>query len=253
MGCFGLDRYSGNFDVNGFFDGSCTKKSMLKVLIYLCELAEFNILENQGYFEAVTDHSSRLSGRDFTSNCCQNVDKLIKKPVLFPLDLHVSQSKPDFEYEQVIDNDKDMLLRLTKKLENFVLLKDRLQTTLHSKNFEQIEDVFLQEHQINEGHVSGIGSLDIAKIGFFSANQPIYEQNAILVKKLSKQIEQLASFDTQMFIKALYNRKFDKEVEDRSVHLEKEDVESLEKLVQITQKLKEGEFEFLKILAEENN
>jgi hypothetical protein len=46
MGCFGLDRYSGNFDVNGFFDGSCTKKSILKVLIYLCELAEMNILEN---------------------------------------------------------------------------------------------------------------------------------------------------------------------------------------------------------------
>ena len=45
MGCFGLDRHSGNFDVNSFFDGSCTKKIMLGVLIYLSELAEMNILD----------------------------------------------------------------------------------------------------------------------------------------------------------------------------------------------------------------
>jgi hypothetical protein len=71
MGCFGIDRYSGNFDVNGFFNGSCTKKSILKVLIYLCELAEMNILENQGYFQAVSHKpNGRLNEREFTSLCC---------------------------------------------------------------------------------------------------------------------------------------------------------------------------------------
>lgn len=91
LGCFGVDRFSGNFEVNGFFDGSCTKKSILKVLIYLCELAETNILEHQGYFEAVSQGPyARLSGRQFASLCCQNIEQLIKKPNLFPLDMHVS-------------------------------------------------------------------------------------------------------------------------------------------------------------------
>ena len=112
MGCFGLDRYSGNFDVNGFFDGSCTKKSVLKVLIYLCELAEFNILENSGYFESISSNNHRLTDREFVSQCCTNIDQLIKKPNLFPLDLHVSQKRSDYEYEEQIETDREMLKKL---------------------------------------------------------------------------------------------------------------------------------------------
>lgn len=98
-----------------------------------------------------------------------------------------------------------MLKKLNIKLKHYTELKERLESTLHGDNFSQIEELFLDSEEV----LSGIGSLDIAKIGFFSANQDLYEKNAELLNQISKQVEQLASFDTQVFIKALYNRQFE--------------------------------------------
>jgi len=38
LGCFGLNRYSGNFDINKFLGNQCTDKMRNSVLILLCKL-----------------------------------------------------------------------------------------------------------------------------------------------------------------------------------------------------------------------
>ena len=172
--------------------------------------------------------------------------------------MYNTQSNPEVDYNSKVDNDRDMLIRLCQKLDSFVQLKSRLEKTVDASNMNNVEDLFLENcYDYNEENkdndtVSGIGNLDLAKIGFYSANQDIYKQNGLLVKKLASQIDHLSSHGTQLFVKALYNRQFDEEFKERSIQIQKEDVQALEQFSKLVQRLAKGEVEFLKSLAEQD-
>lgn len=167
-------------------------------------------------------------GDNFINGCCQNIDQLIKKPVLFPIEAHGTVKAERSKKLESIKSEEDAMecLKLRLRHTEEVRAKVSAKTQVTS---QEAEGLFL-EQETDSPSSSGTGQIDISKVAFFEVNQNRFEQNSDTINKLAGEVKALTQFGSHQFFGKLGKRDFEEEISSRSIQLTKEHSENLKLL-----------------------